>query len=35
MPTSRRSVRQMLRALTNHLPNSAAIRRWMKEESNP
>lgn len=35
MPTSRRSVRQMLRALTNHLQNSAAIRRWMKEESNP
>jgi hypothetical protein len=25
----------MLRVLTNHLQNSAAIRRWMKEESNP
>ncbi len=32
--SSRRSVRQILRVLTNHLQNSAALRRWMKEESN-
>jgi hypothetical protein len=34
MPISRRSARQVLRALTNHLQSSAAIRRWIKEASN-
>jgi len=34
MPISRRSARQVLRALTNHLQSSAAIRRWMKEANN-
>ena len=34
MPTSRRSVRQMLRMLAQNLSSSVAIRRWMKEESN-
>lgn len=32
IPGSRRSARQLLRALTNHLQSSAAIRRWMIEE---
>lgn len=31
MPISRRSVRQTLRALAQHLRNSRAIRRWIKE----
>jgi hypothetical protein len=34
MPISRRSTRQVLRALTNHLQSSAAIRRWIKEANN-
>ena len=35
MPISRRSARQMLRTLAQNLSSSVAIRRWMKEESNP
>jgi hypothetical protein len=31
---SRRSARQLLRTLAHNLSSSAAIRRWMKEESN-
>ena len=34
LPISRRSARQVLRALTNHLQSSAAIRRWIKEANN-
>jgi hypothetical protein len=35
MPISRRSARQTLRTLAQNLSSSAAIRRWIKEESNP
>lgn len=34
MPISRRSARQRLRTLAHNLSSSAAIWRWMKEESN-
>ena len=34
MPISRHSARQLLRTLAQNLSSSAAIRRWMKEESN-
>ncbi len=35
MPISRRSARQMLRTLAQNLSSSVAIRRWIKEASNP